>query len=230
MRKIILQLLLGIFPFSSFAFHSKNSVDDEPLFQLGAGPVYSSIDLSRYNGSVIYRGFHAHLVTHISSVFFLSTEYSSFPVHESPSAWIDVHTRKFDVNGHVSFKTQSKLTHIYALGGINKHEWKGKRTAFTDMDQFAKNIPEGAYASVNRWGANVGGGITHLLYENIAIFADYRFCFSKSIGSEKIRIYDVMTTIGVNFNIPHPHPSKSNSKKTFGIGKKIYKWTEKGAQ
>lgn len=224
----MLQLFLLSFSCSAFAFKAQKPIYQEPLFQLGGGAVYSSIDLSRYNSSVVYRGLHAHLVTHLGSVFFLSTEYSSFPVHESPSAWDNVHTRKFDINGQVSFRTQSQLTRIYTITGINRHEWKGRRTAFTDLDQFAKGVLEGTYVEVKRWGINFGGGITQLIYENISLFGDYRFVFGKSNGFEKVRIYDVMATIGINFNIPHPQ--NPNSKKTFGIGKKIYKWTEKGAQ
>ena len=222
-------LFLAFFLISPlWAGATKKSFHSEPLFQLSAGAVYSSIDLSRYNSSVTYRGFHTSLVTHVYNVFFLSAEYSVFPVHNSPSAWEDVHTRKFDLNGQISFRTLDKLTHIYSLIGINKHEWKGRRTEFTDLDQLAKGIPEGTYVSVNRWGINVGGGLTHPLYENIGLFADYRFCFGKAYTFEKIKIYDVMATIGINFSIPYP--SRGNDKKTFGIGKKIYKWTEKGGK
>jgi hypothetical protein len=80
----------------------------------------------------------------------------------------------------------------------------------------------------NKWGVNFGCGFTQTLYENIGMFGDYRFCFSKSETFEKVRILDVMATFGIAITIPHFE--KGDGKKTFGIGKKIYKWTNKGAQ
>lgn len=228
MKKYLLHLLIFPLSFSSFAFTDKKPLQTEPLFQLSGGVVYSSIDLSRYNKSVSYRGFHTRLVTHLGSVFFLSTEYSTFPVHESPSAWDNIHARKFDLNGHVSFATTNNRTYIFALAGINRHIWTGRRTSFADIDQLGKGLPEGAIVKVNRWGVNVGCGFTQSLYENIGVFADYRFCFANANDFEKVRITDVMTTIGIYFSIPHHN--KSQGKKTFGIRKKIYKWTDKGAQ
>lgn len=216
------------FTLSSFAFTNKKPLHTEPLFQLSGGAVYSSIDLSRYNKSVSYRGLHVRIVTHLGGLFFLSTEYSTFPVHESPSAWDNIHTRKFDLNGHISFATTSNRTHIFALVGMNRHEWTGRRTSFADIDQLGKGLPEGTIVNVNRWGVNFGCGFTQSLYENIGVFADYRFCFANANDFEKVRIMDVMTTIGIYFSIPYPN--KSQGKKTFGSGKKIYKWTEKGAK
>ena len=228
-------IFLLAFSLSSFAFtntHSfrtgKKSLHTESLFQLSGGFVYSSIDLSRYTNTNPYRGIHARLVTHLGGLFFLSTEYSTFPVHESPSAWSDVHTRKFDVNCHVSFATSNKRTRIFTLAGVNRHEWIGRRTGFTDLDQLAKGLPEGTYVSVNRMGVNFGCGFTQLLYENIGLFGDFRFCFGNANNFEKVRIMDVMTTIGINFSIPYPN--RTIRAKTFGTGKKIYKWTEKGAR
>ena len=226
MRKILLQLLFLAFSLSSFAFTNKTTFHTEPLFQLSGGAVYSSIDLSRYTNSISYRGLHTRLVTHLGSVFFLSTEYSTFPVHEALPSWEDVRTRKFDINGQVSFMTQNKLTHIFVLSGVNRHQWKGRRTAYADIDQLGKGVQEGTYAEVKRWGVNFGCGFTQSLYENIGISGDFRFCFGNANDFEKVRIFDVMTTIEINFSIPHP--AKSTGKKTFGIGKKIYKWTEKG--
>ena len=228
MKKFLLQIVLVSFSYLSLALTGKKPIHDEPLFQLSCGAVYSSIDLSRYNSSVSYRGLHTRLVTHLGSVFFLSTEYSTFPVHEALPSWDDIHTRKFDINGQVSFMTQNKLTHIYVLAGVNRHQWKGRRTAFSDMGQLGKGLPAGTYVDVKRWGINIGCGFTQLLYENIGVFGDFRFCFGNANDFEKVRIFDVMTTIGINFSIPHP--AKSNGKKTFGIDKKIYKWTEKGAK
>ncbi len=205
-----------------------NRIHDEPLFQLGGGLVYSSIDLSRYTNSVSYRGIHARLVTHLGGLFFLSTEYSTFPVHASFPAWDNIHTRKFDINPQISFATENKRTNIFVFTGANYHKWKGRRTALADIDQLGKDLPEGAYAEVKKWGVNFGCGFNAMLYENISLFGDYRFNFGKANDFEKVRIMDVMTTIGLSFSIPYPE--KSNRKKTFGIGKRIYKWTDKGGK
>lgn len=199
-----------------------------PLFQLAAGAVYSSIDLSRYTSSVSYRGYHGKLVTHLKGMLFLSTEYSEFLIHDSPSAWKNVSTRKFDINGHVSFGTNNNLTHIFVLAGGNKHVWHATRTGFTDQNQLANGIPAGEIISVNRWGVNFGCGLTQSLYENIGFFADYRFSFANAKSFEKVRIMDVMTTIGINYSIPYPERSKGKQK--FSIGNKQYKWTKKGAK
>ena len=228
MRKFLFQLLLLSSFSSSYALSKKKDFLDEPLFQIGGGLVYSSIDLSRYNNSVSYRGFHTRLVTHLAGLFFLSTEYSTFPVHESPCAWDNIHTRKFDVNIQASFSTRNNVTHIFTFAGVNRHEWNGRRTGFTDIDQLGKGLPEGTYVDIKRWGVNFGCGFSQSLYENIGIFGDYRFCFGKANDFEKVRIYDVMTTIGINLTIPQPQ--KSTGKKRFGIAKKIYKWTEKGGK
>ena len=228
MKKLFFKTLFFIFVFSSFAFSQSEPAQPNPLFQLSAGSVYSCIDLSRYTNSAVYRGLHCRVVTHLGGLFFVSTEYSTFPVHTSPVAWDNIHTRKFDVNGHVSFSTNNNLTHIFVLAGANRHEWKARRTGFTDMDQHASGIAEGTYVNIKRWGVNVGCGFTHSLYENIGVFADYRFCFANAENFEKVRIVDVMTTIGINYAIQHP--LKSNGKKKSGIGKKIYKWTRKGAK
>jgi len=228
MRKLLLLLFILSFSLSSFAFTDKKSLQTEPLFQLSGGVVYSSIDLSRYSSSISYRGLHTRLVTHLGNTFFLSTEYSIFPVHEALPTWDNIRTRKFDLNGHISFATTNNRTHIFALAGINRNEWTGRRTSFADIDQLGKGFPKGAIVKANRWGVNFGCGFTQSLYENIGVFADYRFCFANANDFEKVRIMDVMTTIGIYFSIPYPN--KSEGKKTFGIGKKIYKWTEKGSQ
>jgi len=205
----------------------KDTFHISPLFQLSGGVVYSSIDLSRYNSSMIYRGYHLRLVTHIKGMFFLSTEYSDFPEHDSPSAWENVNTRKFDFNGHISFATNNNLTRIFVLTGANKHEWSATRTGHRDISQLAGGIPEGTIVHANRWGLNFGCGFTQILYDYVGVFGDFRFCFGSTNSVEKVRIMDVMTTLGVNFTIPHP---SGNNKKTFGIGKKLYKWTQKGGQ
>lgn len=195
-----------------------------PMLQLSGGWVYSSIDLSRYISSVAYRGHHARVVAHLKGLFFASAEYSTFRVHDSPSAWENISTRKFDLNTHVSFATNNNLTRIFVLSGANKHEWQATRTGFTDQSQLANGIPEGEIVRVNRWGVNFGCGFTQTLYENIGIFGDYRFCIARSTGFEKVRIMDVMTTLGLNFTLPHPE-----RKRKMGIGNKLYKWTKKGA-
>lgn len=239
MKKTILITLLFIISFCAMGFSRSSDADYKktkkdslraiaPLFQLSAGVVYSNIDLSRYNNSESFRGLHARLITHLHGPFFLSTEYSSFPVHTSPLAWEDVHTRKFDINGHFSFATQNKRTWVFVLAGLNKHEWKGKRTSYVDLDQLGQGLAEGSYAKVNRLGLNFGCGLTQSLYENIGVFGDFRFCFANANNFEKVRIMDVMTTVGINFSIPNF--TKLNGKKTFGTGKKIYKWTGKGAK
>lgn len=216
-------------PDTNFKKTKKDSVHAlTPLFQLSGGIVYSNIDLSRYSNSESFRGFHARLITHLRGPFFLSAEYSSFPVHNSPVAWENIHTRKFDINGHVSFSTQNKHTRIFVLAGLNKHEWKGRRTGYVDLDQLGQGLAEGTYAKVNRLGLNFGCGLIQSLYENIGVFGDFRFCFANANNFEKVRIMDVMTTAGINFSIPYF--SKSSGKKTLGIGKKIYKWTSKGAK
>ncbi len=198
-----------------------------PLFQVSAGMVYSGIDLSRYISSISYKGFHGRIVTHLGGMFFLSTEYSSFKPHNSPSAWKNIHTRKFDFNGHVSFATNNNLTRIFVLTGANRHEWKATRTGYTDLSQLGSGIPEGDIVTVKRWGVNFGCGFTQTLYENIGIFGDYRFCFGNANNFEKVRIMDVMTTLGLN--VTFPHPNKTKGKKSFSIGPRIYKWTHKGA-
>ena len=227
MRNALL-IALSLVVHQSFLFSKENDVKGPPLFQFSGGFVNSSIDLSRYNSSITYRGLHGRLVTHVGSVFFISAEYSAFPVHESPSSWVNVHTRKMDLNGQVAFATTNSRTHILAFLGIDKHEWTGTRTKYTDLDQLGKGLPEGTVVSVDRWGLNCGVGFTHTLYDNIGVFGDCRFNFSNAHNWERIRITDVMTTFGVTFAIEHPQ--KSNGKKSYGIGKKIYKWTEKGAQ
>lgn len=228
MRKFLFQLLFPAISFSSFVFASDKPIHTEPLFQFSGGMVYSSIDLSRYSSSVSYRGYHTRVVTHLGNVFFLSTEYSAFPVHEALPSWDNIHTRKIDLNGHVSFATANTRTHVFALAGIDRHEWTGRRTAFADIDQLGRGLAEGVIIKANRWGVNFGCGFTQMLYDNIGMFADSRFCFSNANDFEKVRILDVMTTLGIYFSIPYP--DKSRRKKTSGIDRKIYKWTGKGAK
>lgn len=227
MKTALLSLFL-LLTLPSFALRDKKPLHTKPMLQLSGGFVYSSIDLSRYINSKPYRGLHAKASAHIAGPVFLSAEYSGFPVHESPSAWDDVRTRKFDLNGRVSFGTFNDRTKIFAFTGLNRHEWSGRRTKFTDLDQLSKGYAEGTYVEVNRWGVNFGCGITQELYENIGIICDYRFNFSKSDNFEKVSVMDVMMTLGINYSIPYPQ--KSDKSKSFGIGKKIYKWTEKGGK
>jgi len=226
--KTLLLLLFFLLTQSSFALKEKKSVPAEPLLQLNGGFVYSSIDLSRYTNSNPYCGLHGKISTHIAGPVFLSVEYSGFPVHESPSAWEDVRTRKFDLNGRVMFGTFNERTHIFSFTGINRHEWSGRRTKFTDLDPLSKGFEEGTYVEVNRWGVNFGCGISQELYDNIALICDYRFNFSKTDNFEKVSVMDVMVTLGINYSIPPPQ--KSNKAQTFRMGKKIYKWTNKGAK
>jgi hypothetical protein len=228
MRKPLFFLFLVFFCTFLHAFAGKKVLSEEPLFQIGGGAVYSSIDLSRYTNSRQLLGVHARVVTHLGGLFFLSTEYSAFPVHSSPTVWSDVHTRKFDINLQASFSTINDRTHIFILSGIDRHEWTGIRTKYTGFDQLGDGVTEGMLVKVKRWGVNVGCGIAHTLYENIGLFADFRFNFADAHNFEKVRIMDAMSTIGANFNIPYP--IRSNKVKKSGIGKKLYKWTEKGAQ
>ena len=221
--------LIFLFPLNTFCQEvstiSGKPAPRTPFLQLSAGMVYSSIDLSRYTGSVSYRGNHLRIVTHLKGLFFVSAEYSVFKIHNAPSAWKDISTRKFDLNTHVSFATNNNLTRIFALGGINQHEWHATRTGFTDQSQLGWGIAEGEMVNVNRWGVNFGCGFTQTLYENIGIFGDYRFCFAQSTGFEKVRIMDVMTTLGLNISFPYPERSKK-----YGIAGKLYKWTKKGGK
>lgn len=240
MKKTILIASLFVISFYAMGFSRTSDTDYKktkkdsiraitPLFQFSGGIVYSNIDLSLYSNSESFRGLHARLITHLHGPFFLSTEFSSFPVHHSSVAWEDIHTRKFDINGHASFATQNKHTRIFVLAGLNKHEWKGKRTGYVDLGQLGQGLAEGTYAKVNRLGLNFGCGFIQSLYENIGVFGDFRFCFTNANNFEKVRIMDVMTTAGINFSIPNL--SKSNGKKTFSTpGKKVYKWTGKGAK
>ena len=221
-------LLPALAPAQEQSFAPEKIRQPWPMLQLSAGIVYSSIDLSRYVSSVFYQGYHARVVTHIKGMFFLSAEYSTFPIHDSPPAWKEVSTHKFDLNTHVSFGTNNNLTRIFVLAGANRHEWTATRTGFTDIKQLADGIPEGTVVNVDRWGINFGCGFSQTLYENIGVFADYRFCFGNARNFERVRIMDVMTTIGFNYTILQPQ--RSNSKKTFGIGNKLYKWTKKGAR
>jgi hypothetical protein len=230
----ILFFLLFLSPLIGFGQQAEQSKPSKeqipqptPLLQLSAGIVYSSIDLSRYTGSVAYRGLQARIVTHIKGMFYLSTEYSTFPVHDSPSAWENVHTRKFDINGHASFCTNNNRTHIFVLAGANDHQWTATRTGSTDVNQLGRGITQGTIVNINRWGMNLGCGFNQNLYENISVFGDCRFCFSTANSFEKIRILDVMTTFGVNYSISQPE--KKKGKKNYSGGGKIYKWTKKGA-
>lgn len=226
-QKLISLIFLLLFSFSALQITVAANSPSLPLFQISAGGVYSSIDLSRYITSASYRGTHLKIVTHLGGLFFILGEYSFFPVHTSPPAWDDIRTRKFDMNAQVSFSTINNQTRIYFLLGANRHQWKGRRTSYTDLDQGGKGIPAGTYVEVKRWGINSGCGVTQKLYENIGLFGDYRFCFANAENFEKVRIVDVMLTIGFNYSIPHCR--KSSGKKNFGVGKKIYKWTNKGA-
>jgi len=210
-----------------------------PLFQLSAGLVASSVDLSRYVNYELIRGLHASIITHVKGSFFISTEYSGFPVHTAQVAWDDIHTHKIDVNAHFSFAMTRSNAHIYALLGIDRHEWSGRFTGVTNLDQLATGLKQGAYAQVKRWGVNAGVGFTQPLYENISIIGDFRFNLSTPNGEihlhpqtggskNEFGILDIMTTFGITFDIPHLPRSKK--EKAFGIGKKMYKWTESGGK
>ncbi len=232
MKKILFSSLAVFFSISSFASEllqkKKSRVHDEPLLQFGYGWTYSNIDLTRYTNSVLYKGIHTRLVTHVAGLFSLSTEYSVFPVHVSEPAWEDVHAKKIDINPQISFYTNNKRTRIFIFTGANYHEWSARRTAYMDVDQLASHIAPGNYVQLKKWGANFGCGFNATLYENIAVFGDYRFAFTRTLTNEKIRVMDVMTTVGLCINIPYPQ--RSDKPKSFGIGKKIYKWTEKGGK
>lgn len=209
---------------------SKRDSERPPFVQLSGGAVYSYIDLSRYLVSTPYRGLHVRTVCYAGGSFFISAEYSVFPKHSSPAAWDNVQTKKYDLNGHFSFFTHHRRLRVFALAGVNLHHWKGTRTGYTDMDQFGRGIPEGAVIRVKRWGINSGCGFTQTVHDNIGITGDFRFNFAPSKSYEKVRIMDVLTTVGVNFIIPYPAPNETRRRKTFSVGKKIYKWTEKGGK
>ena len=231
MKNIFYTLFISsllISPSGAGATTKKERKHEEPLFQLGGGYVYSSIDLSRYTNAISYRGTQARVVTHVAGMFYLSTEYYKFPVHEVYPTWDNVQVKKFDINPQVSFGTENKHTSIYGFAGADYQQWKGRRTALANADPLGKNLLEGEYAEVKKWGVNVGCGFSAMLYENISLFGDYRFCFRKSADFEKVKITDVMTTIGLSFSISYPE--KRNHRKTFGIGKKIYKWTDTGGK
>lgn len=207
-----------------------------PRFQFTAGLVASSIDLSRYIYYERIRGFHASVVTQIKESFFISTEYSNFPMHAAPAAWNDIHTYKTDVNAHFSFALTESNARIYALLGIDRHVWNGRFTGITSLDQLATGLQKGTYAQLKRWGINAGFGFTQPLYENISIIGDFRFNFSTPNGDihfhapasgpkNEFGIMDVMTTFGVTYDIPKLQ--KSKKKKTFGISKKRYNLPKK---
>jgi len=226
----LLFFLLFSISLNSFAFTKKKEKNTKPLFQLGAAAIYSSIDLSMYNNSINYRGIHYRFVTTPTNIFSLSLEYSTFPIHNTTPVWENIHTRKFDINGHLSFTTNNELTHIFLLAGINRHEWSGTRTIYRDPYQLNTVTASGDVFRVNRYCANIGCGFTQVLYENIGLFGDFRLVLGKSLTFEKVRVYDAVTTIGINISIAQPKLTKGNRRKTFGIGKKLYKWTEKGSK
>jgi hypothetical protein len=243
MKRLIHILSLSFFSCCVFSQASSNPATETqwetPRFQLSAGLVASSIDLSRYVNYELCRGLHAGIVTRIKGSFFISTEYSGFPVHAAPVAWDDIHTHKIDVNAHFSFAMTESSAHIYGLLGIDRHEWTGRFTGLINLDQFANGLQKGTYASVKRWGVNAGIGFTQLLYENIGITGDFRFNFSTPNGDihfhpqaggpkNEFGILDVMTTFGITYDIPQL--PKSKKTKTFGIGKKMYKWTHNGGK
>jgi hypothetical protein len=196
-----------------------------PFIQLSGGIVYSSIDLSRYVSSIAYRGAHARLVTHIKGPFYISTEYSVFPTHDSPSAWEKVNTRKFDINGQLSFTTKKNSTQIFVFIGANNHKWAATRTGNIDLGQSARGITKGSTITVKRWSVNFGCGFNQILYENIGVFGDCRFNFGNAKDFEKVRILDVMTTLGFSFTLPHPSKFKKNGSKSNIIDRKKYIWT-----
>ena len=202
-----------------------------PRFQLTAGISTSTIDLSRYINYELCRGFHARIDTHVKGSFFISTEYSRFPMHEAPTAWDDIHTRKMDLNAHFSFALTKSNAHIFALLGIDRHEWTGRFTGIANLDQLTAGLKKGSYMEVKRWGLNAGVGFTQPLYENIGLTGDFRFNFSTPNGKfplifsnteNKFGIMDVMTTFGITYYISQLPKSKSKKVKTFGVGKKVY--------
>ena len=243
MKRLIHILSFSFFSYSVFAQTFYNSpIEPEltaPRFQITGGLVASNIDLSRYVNYELIRGFHTSLITHINGSFFISTEYSGFPVHAAPVAWDDIHTHKIDVNAHFSFGMTDSRAHIFALIGIDRHDWVARFTGITDINQLATGLQPGTFTQVKRWGLNAGIGFTQPLYENIGIIGDFRFNCSTPNGTfpldfsgkeNKFGIMDVMTTFGITYDIPSFSKSKSNKKKTFGIGKKMYKWTESGGK
>lgn len=229
---IIVILFCSLLPCSVI---SQNNVDPRPepqwtpsRFQLAGGTVTSNIDLNRYVNGEVYRGLQGRIIAHLTGILFLSAEYSTFPVHKALPAWDDIHTHKYDLNLQFSYATENKRTRIFTFLGLDRHEWTARFTGMNSIDQLTNGIATGNYATVKRWGMNVGCGISHELYDNIGIIADARFNVSPSDYKPSLRIMDVLYTVGISFSLPQI--PNSNKIKTAALGKKLYKWTETGGQ
>jgi hypothetical protein len=229
MKRLLLYSLILIGLISpTLLFCSDKEKTNTPLFQLSGGMASSSIDLTRYQKSIAYRGFHVRMITHVYNPFFFSVEYSSFPAHDLSVSWKDIHTNKLDFNGQVSYSTDNNHTRIYALIGADRFSWQGTNVGNNNPDlPNTALLAENMY-KIKRWGLNSGIGFTHLLYDMIGVFGDCRFTICRTNSWERVQITDVMTTFGINFSIPYPQ--KKSNKKSSSLGNKLYKWTKKGAK
>lgn len=224
--KLIFTILVFCMVAENAVFAQEEKVAETvPMVQIAAGLAYSSVDLSRYTNSEIYRGHHCKASVHMGGLFYLSGEYSKIRRHQNFPTWRDVDCYKYDLNLRMSFATNNNKTRIDVFTGPNYHYWSAIRTAYYDLDQLGSGIKEGDQLILKRLGLNFGCGITQTLYENIGFFADYRFVFGNAKDYEKVRIMDVMTNIGFTYTIPHP--PKDRKSKRYGIAPGIYKWVRK---
>ena len=209
------------------------------LFHISGGLANSCIDLSRYTGSGYintYRGLHVGLLTNFGEMIQLSTEYSTFPVHSIIAKWENIHTHKYDANLHFSFYTE-KNNSLYFLLGVNRHEWNA---IYAGTDDPAHNLFKGTNVEVKSWGMNAGVGIFVPINNDFSYYSDFRFCIADASKGGVSYVRDAMLTLGLSVSIPRlPSFKKTkpdavqthkSERKTFGIGKKMYKWTEKGGK
>lgn len=223
--KIILFIIFSLFFLSS---HFSQEIYGDKTLRFSGGIVYSNIDLSLYENSVAYRGLQLRIIAPLGKMISLSSEYSSFPVHKLSFVWEEIRTQKLDINTHVIFSTDNSHASVYALFGLDFHFWKAQRTSAMTSVPFGKDVLPGTSVQLRKFGVNTGVGFIQQLYANFSVMGDFRFSIGNAHGFEKIAIRDVMTTIGISYDIPLLE--KPDRKRAFGIGKKIYKWTEKGAK
>ncbi|MBI3502752.1 MAG: hypothetical protein HY063_13250 [Bacteroidetes bacterium] len=209
---------------------AQNLLPSEPRIFLEGGIANSCIDLSRYTGSGItntYRGLHFALDAKIKRTVSISAEASLFPVHRVFLKWEDAHTRKYDLNLHFYFFTASS-TKLFFLAGINRHLWNALYAGTPDP---LNNLFSGTNVEVKSWGMNCGMGFVSPLYDNLALNGDFRFSISDARKWEAPNVMDVLLTFGISYFIRElPLPDKKHKVKTSHTGKKVYKWTEKGAK
>ena len=249
MRKFFIHLIFFSVTYTLSAqgtVSNKTHKHTNELFHISAGLANSCIDLSRYTGSGYinsYRGLHVGLLTHFSEIIQLSTEYSTFPVHSIPTKYDDIHTHKYDANLHFSFYTPANNS-FYFLLGVNRHEWNA---VYSGADEPLQNLFHGNNVEVKSWGMNTGIGFFAPINDDFSYYSDFRFCISNANRGSSSYIRDAMLTFGISFLIPPlPYREKTKSlalpgnekqvpahqseRKTFRVGKKIYKWTEKGGK